>query len=213
MMKPMMPQRLSVPATLAAVLMLSSGGAVAAAASTATATAATDSSTAASTDAAADQSADGVMQRVEVKATASRYDARRDDTASKIVVGSEDLQRYGDTSVLDAFKRVPGITVDGGQVKMRGLGSGYTQILINGERAPAGFTLDSLSPDMIEKIEILRAASAEYSTQSIAGTINIILKKTVRVAQRDLKVSVADSGQSFTPSTTLLLADRDDGFA
>jgi len=151
------------------------------------------------------------MQRVEVKATASRYDARRDDTASKIVVGSEDLQRYGDTSVLDAFKRVPGITVDGGQVKMRGLGSGYTQILINGERAPAGFTLDSLSPDMIEKIEILRAASAEYSTQSIAGTINIILKKTVRVAQRDLKVSVADSGQSFTPSTTLLLAGRSEG--
>ncbi|HEV7813488.1 MAG TPA: TonB-dependent receptor [Janthinobacterium sp.] len=153
------------------------------------------------------------MQRVEIKAAASRYDARRDDTASKVVVGADELQRFGDTSVLDAFKRVPGITVDAGQVKMHGLGSGYTQILLNGERAPAGFTLDSLSPDMIEKIEILRAASAEYSTQSIAGTINIILKKTVKAAEREWKIGAADSRQSFSPSTTLLLSDRLDKFS
>lgn len=38
---------------------------------------------------------------------------------------------------------------------MRGLGAGYTQILINGERAPAGFSMDSLAPDVIERIEVL----------------------------------------------------------
>jgi outer membrane receptor for ferrienterochelin and colicin len=95
----------------------------------------------------------------------SEYDPRRDDTATKIVVTQEEIARYGDTSVVDVLKRVPGITVSspngrGGQTRMRGLGAGYTQILINGERAPGGFTIDSLSPDVIERIEVLRAASA-----------------------------------------------------
>jgi len=154
------------------------------------------------------------IQRVEVKAGAQSYDARRDDTASKIVVSNEEIRRYGDTSVLDVFKRLPGITVSGasgrsgGEIRMRGLGSGYTQILINGERAPAGFSIDQLSPDVIERIEILRAASAEFSTQSIAGTINIVLKKTVKKAQREAKLGISKSEQATSPNASLQLSDR-----
>jgi len=152
------------------------------------------------------------IQRVEVK-RASTYDARRDDTASRIVVSSEEIQRYGDTSVLDVFKRLPGITVSGasgrgGEIRMRGLGSGYTQILLNGERAPAGFSIDQLSPDVIERIEILPAASAEFSTQSIAGTVNIVLKKTVKKAQRELKLGVGKSADATNPNASLQLSDR-----
>ena len=155
------------------------------------------------------------IQRVEVKGGASAYDPRRDDTASKIVVSSEEIQRYGDTSVLDVFKRLPGITVSGasgrggGEIRMRGLGSGYTQILINGERAPAGFSIDQLSPDLIERIEILPAASAEFSTQSIAGTINIVLKKTVRKAQREAKLGFGKNADTSNPSASLQRSDRD----
>jgi outer membrane receptor for ferrienterochelin and colicins len=157
--------------------------------------------------------ADAAMQKVEVRGTADAYDPRRDDTASKIVVTREEILKYGDTSVLDVMKRVPGVTVTGspgrgGEVRMRGLGSGYTQILINGERAPAGFTLDSLSPDVIERIEVLRAASAEFSTQSVAGTINIVLKKTVRTTQRDLKIGTGQGHGFSNPALNLQLADR-----
>lgn len=166
----------------------------------------------ASTTEAAPPPAD--MQRVEVKADANGYDPRRDDTASRIVVSNEEIRRHGDTSVLDVFKRLPGITVGGGggrrggEIRMRGLGSGYTQILINGERAPAGFDIDQLSPDVIERIEILRAASAEFSTQSIAGTINIVLKRTVRTAQRELRAGYGRSGEASNPSASLQLSDR-----
>ena len=154
------------------------------------------------------------IQTVEVKASTSSYDPRRDDTASKIVVTNEEIRRYGDTSVLDVFKRLPGITVSGaagrggGEIRMRGLGSGYTQILINGERAPAGFSIDELSPDAIERIEILRAASAEFSTQSIAGTINIVLKKAIQKAQRELKLGLGKSSDASNPNTSLQLSDR-----
>jgi outer membrane receptor protein involved in Fe transport len=154
------------------------------------------------------------MQKVEIKSSAAKYDARRDDTASKTVVNSEEIQKYGDTSINDVLKRLPGITVggaagrSGGEIRMRGLGAGYTQILINGERAPAGFSIDSLAPDVIERIEVLRAASAEFSTQSIAGTINIVLKKALKSAQRELKFSQAKGSKSSTPSMSLQMSDK-----
>ena len=155
----------------------------------------------------------GEIQQVEVRAAADAYDPRRDDTAAKIVVNHDEIVKYGDTSVLDVLKRVPGVTVSGmggrgAQVQMRGLGGGYTQILLNGERAPAGFTLDSLAPDVIERIEVLRAASAEFSTQSIAGTINIVLKKTVKVGERVLKTGLSRSRESLGPNANLQLSDK-----
>jgi outer membrane receptor for ferrienterochelin and colicins len=155
------------------------------------------------------------IQKVEIKGSSAAYDPRRDDTASKIVVSDEEIRRYGDTSITDVFKRVPGVTVGGaagrggGEIRMRGLGNGYTQILLNGERAPAGFSIDTLSPDVIERIEIVRAASAEFSTQSIAGTINIVLKRAVKTAQRELKVSAAKSADQNNPSASLQMSDKD----
>jgi outer membrane receptor for ferrienterochelin and colicins len=155
----------------------------------------------------------GKVQQVEVRGAADAYDPRRDDTAAKIVVNHDEIVKYGDTSVLDVLKRVPGVTVSGSggrgsEVRMRGLGNGYTQILINGERAPAGFSIDSLAPDLIERIEVLRAASAEFSTQSIAGTINIVLKKTVKAGQRELKTGFARSSDSLGPNANLQLSDK-----
>lgn len=131
------------------------------------------------------------QQVVEIKGS---YNERREDTATKTVVTRAEILRFGDTSLLDVLKRLPAITVSDGQVRMRGLGGGYTQILLDGQKAPAGFAIESLAPDAIEKIEILRSASADMSTQAIAGTINVVTRKTVRAAQRDMKFSVGNEG-------------------
>jgi outer membrane receptor protein involved in Fe transport len=156
---------------------------------------------------------DSKTQQVEVRGSLEAYDPRRDDTASKIVVNRDEIVKYGDTNLLDVLKRVPGVTVSGNggrgsEVRMRGLGAGYTQILLNGDRTPPGFTLDSLAPDLIERIEVLRAATAEYSTQSIAGTINIVLKKTVKAGQRELKLGYAHAHDFKGPNANLQLADK-----
>jgi iron complex outermembrane receptor protein len=75
---------------------------------------------------------------------------------------------------------------------MRGLGAGYTQILINGDPAPQGFNLDQLSPSQIERIEVLRAPTADQSAQAVAGTINIILKEAPRSSQQSLRLGVSN---------------------
>lgn len=82
------------------------------------------------------------LQPVESTGVATGDDGR-DATASRMVVSRADIGRFGDSSVTDVLRRVPGVTVVGAQgraseIRMRGLGSGYTQILINGEPVPAG---------------------------------------------------------------------------
>jgi iron complex outermembrane receptor protein len=64
-------------------------------------------------------------------------------------------------------------------------------MLVNGERPPPGFSLESLSPDQVERIEVMRGPVAEHSTQAIAGTINIVLREGYR--QKDVQLRVADS--------------------
>ena len=141
------------------------------------------------------------------------YDERKDDTATKVVVNSAEIMKFGDTQLADVLKRLPGITVQGSSIRMRGLGNGYTQILIDGERAPPGFTIDQLSPTAIERIEILRAATAEFSTQSIAGTINIVLKKKVSLAQREVRAVYAQGSFYKSPSANFVVSDKDGDFS
>jgi outer membrane receptor protein involved in Fe transport len=153
------------------------------------------------------------IQQVEIKGAANAYDARRNDTATKIVVSQEEILKNGDTTVGEVLKRLPGITIGGvqgrgGDIRMRGLGSGYTQILLNGEPAPPGFSLDSISPDMIERIEIMRAATAEYSTQAIAGGINIVLKRAIVTAQREIKAGFQEEHGHYGTNVNYQLADK-----
>jgi len=153
------------------------------------------------------------LQVVEVKASANAYDPRRDDTAAKIVVNHDDFARNGDGTIGDVLKRLPGITLGGvpgrgGEIRMRGMGSGYTQILLNGDPAPPGFSLDGLAPELIERIEIMRAATADVSTQAIAGTINIVLKRAIVNAQRELKATVQSEGGRPGRNAHFTVSDR-----
>jgi outer membrane receptor for ferrienterochelin and colicins len=133
---------------------------------------------------------------------------RRQSTAAKLVFGRDELDRNGDSTVGEILKRLPGVTISGapgrgGDIRMRGLGSGYTQILINGERPPRGFSMDSLSPDQIERIEIYRAPVAEFSTQAIAGTINIVLREDFKLKQTQINFSDGIEQNRHAPNVSI----------
>jgi outer membrane receptor for ferrienterochelin and colicins len=143
--------------------------------------------------------ADDALQQVEVRGQITQQKERQDDIGMRSVIGRDEIEKYGDTSISDVLKRLPGVSVSEGkdkgvEIRLRGMGSGYTQILLNGQPMSAGFTLDMIAPDLIEKIEILRVASAGHSAQSIAGTINIILRKKTTKLTRDLTAALASTG-------------------
>ena len=113
----------------------------------------------------------------------------RDRTEATAPVLSYDLayfQRFEPLTVGDMLKRVPSVTFvsdvleyDG--VRLRGLDSGYTQILINGKRVPGAgldraFFVDRIPAEIVERIEIARSASADRSGDAVAGALNIVLR-------------------------------------
>ena len=139
-----------------------------------------------------------------VGAAVNDTEDRRQSTASKIIVGRDEIERFGDDTMGELLKRLPGVTMPGipgrgGAPRMRGLGGGYTQILIDGEPAPRGFSLDELSPEQVERIEILRAPTAETGARAIAGTINIVTRGGYSKKLNDLRVGAGFENGNTQP--------------
>ncbi|MBK6469583.1 MAG: TonB-dependent receptor [Betaproteobacteria bacterium] len=141
-------------------------------------------------------------QRVEITGGRENDTAqRRNATAAKIVIGREEIDKFGDATVGEVLRRLPGVTTPGapgrgGPPRMRGLGGGFTQLLIDGQPIPRGFSLESLTPEQVERIEILRAPTAETGARAIAGTINIITREGFRRRLNDLRIgSGVENGQ------------------
>lgn len=148
------------------------------------------------------------LERVSVTRQQTDTDLRRREPVAKQLYGRDELDKYGDTQLSDVLKRLPGINVSGGQLRMRGLGGAYTQILVNGEPAPPGFSLDNLNPAQVERLEVTKAPTADQSAQAIAGTLNIILKDAPRVVQKDLRVGVAYASEKPVINAGFTYGDR-----
>ena len=128
------------------------------------------------------------LERIEVSARPqTTTELRRQSTAAKQIYDEEEIQKFGDVSIGDAIKRLPGVTLSGGGLALRGLGS-YTRILLNGDPAPPNFDLNNLTPSQVTRIEVTRAATADQTAEAIGGTINIILKEPPRARTRDAQL-------------------------
>lgn len=116
--------------------------------------------------------------------------AFRNRTADPNPVLSYDLeyfQKFEPVSVGEMLKRVPGVTftsdvLEYDQPQFRGLPAGYTQVLINGRRAPGGeadrsFFVDRIPAELVERVEIIRAPRADQPSEGAAGTLNIVTKE------------------------------------
>lgn len=149
------------------------------------------------------------LESVEIRARRNDpTEMRRNASAAKIVIGREEIEQYGDSNVGEVIRRLPGVTQGGrpgrgGDLRMRGMGSGYTQILIDGERPPPGFSVEQLSPDVVERIELMRAPTAETGTRAIAGTINIVLREPLRRRNTDLRPAITVERGRVSPQLSV----------
>ena len=147
------------------------------------------------------------VDQVEVTGKNSATDERRNASAAKIIITREELEQFGDTNLGEAMRRLPGVTTGGrpgrpGAPQMRGLGGGLTQILIDGQRIPPGFSVQDITPDQVERIEILRAPTAETGARAIAGTINVILREPLRKTDHDIKTGVSIERGRISPNAS-----------
>ncbi|XLZ71490.1 TonB-dependent receptor [Massilia sp. SR12] len=147
---------------------------------------------------------------VEVKG-GSEGTRAQSDAAAKTVVNNAELIRFGASNVTEALKHVPGLLVVKGRIQLQGMTSAYTQVLIDGE-PPRGVNFNDLPISIIERVEIYRQGNAQFSSQAIGGTINIVLKKVLSTAQQQVKAGVYNE---YKPVSTIewLASDKRDNLS
>ena len=104
------------------------------------------------------------------------------------VLNSEMLASVQACNLSEGLKFQPGLRVETDcqtcnytQLRMNGLGGGYSQILINGRPIFSPLTglygMEQIPANMIERIEVVRGGgSALYGSSAIGGTVNVITK-------------------------------------
>lgn len=148
-----------------------------------------------------DGSADARMLDTVVVQAEIAYRDRTDDIAPVLSYDLEYFQRFEPSTVGDMLKRVPGVGFVGSDImeydgaQLRGLGGGYTQVLINGKKVPGAgddrsFYVDRIPAEMVNHIEIKRSASANRSGDAMAGAINIVLRDAYEFTGSYIRVGV-----------------------
>lgn len=138
---------------------------------------------------------DESIERIVV--TASGFEQKLVDAPASIsVITAEELRTRPYTTLLDAVRDLEGVDIGEtrdktgqGTISMRGMGSDYTLILVDGKRQNnhgdiypnnfGGNQFGHMPPlDTIERIEVIRGpASTLYGADALGGVINIITKK------------------------------------
>ena len=175
-------------------------------------------------------------QRVEITGSS----VRRIDAESALpvqVLTKEDIARTGATSVTDLIRKLP--TVQGGigesgsvggssfgfsSISIHNIGDTRTLVLLNGHRLAqfggqtltgfaAGFDLNSLPVEAIERVEILTdGASAIYGADAIAGVVNFITRRNTTDGNVNIGYSAPSGGAKetrFSISKGFGSADKD----
>jgi vitamin B12 transporter len=128
-----------------------------------------------------------------VVVTAAAFPAQEGEISANItIITSEEIERQQAVTVSEILTQVPGLHVDesgarGGlsSVYIRGGDPNFTSIMIDGipindpTNARGGSVdLSSLTPEHIERIEIVRGpASSLYGSDPMAGIINIVMRR------------------------------------
>ncbi|GEM_PF-135258 len=100
------------------------------------------------------------------------------------VVSSEDTGQFADQNVAESLQRLPGVTVnrsegEGRSVSVRGLPSQFTAVTIDGVRLgtsnvdTASVSLDSVSNEQLQQIEITKSVLPSQDADTIGGAINL----------------------------------------
>jgi outer membrane receptor for ferrienterochelin and colicins len=126
----------------------------------------------------------GQAETVVVRARRT-LDDRFSSTASTVTVNRQDIEAMGANTIADILRQLPGVQItsngNGGlEIRMRGMGAEGTRILVDGaavssSRQNVQLPLDELPADMIERIEVVRAPTAEFEGAA-GGTINVVMR-------------------------------------
>lgn len=165
---------------------------------------------------------DTVIEQVVV--TATGFEQKITDAPASIsVISRAELETRPYMTLLDAVRDLEGVDIGEtrdktgqGTISLRGMGSDYTLILINGRRQNnhgdiypnsfGGNQFNHIPPlDSIERIEVIRGpASTLYGADAMGGVINIITKRSLDRWRGSITVArTFESNDEYGDDTTV----------
>lgn len=157
--------------------------------------------------------------------------AQTELTSAVSVLPKEEIEALRKRTVVGLLQTLPGVLVEtqGGPgglsaVSIRGGESNFTLVLLDGvpindptNSRGGSFDFSNLSPDLVERIEVIRGAqSAVYGSDALAGVINIITRRAPAGHQQSVQVQVGEDSfhdVGFSAAGTHKLAQDDSGSA
>jgi iron complex outermembrane receptor protein len=172
-----------------------------------------------------DEEAESVTLLPAIDVTAG-FDAmveQRYASGARIVIDQAEIAALGGLSVAEVLRRLPGLERAGAGVGgaaaagARGMARDAVVILVNGERPSASgrhaLTLVGRLPaGELERIEILRGASAEYGSDA-AVVVNLVVKAPPRIVTKTLRAVAGVRGDALNTHLTAGVGGAQGGFS
>ncbi len=181
--------------------------------------------TAATAQTAAPQTDDTVEAVVVTGFRASLQSAmnlKRNESGVVDAIKAEDIAQFPDLNLAESLQRIPGVSIsringEGRQITVRGLGSEYTRVRINGMEAISttggtansggtnrgrGFDFNVFASDLFNSIAVRKTASADVEEGSLGATVDLTTARPFDTRKPQLVMAVGGSYNDLSGKTT-----------
>ncbi|HEX8470317.1 MAG TPA: TonB-dependent receptor, partial [Brevundimonas sp.] len=159
---------------------------------------------------------------------ASAVSAKRRESGIVDVIKAEDIADFPDLNLAESLQRIPGVTItrangEGRQISVRGLGSEYTRVRVNGMEAIAttggtansggtnrsrGFDFNMFASELFNSLTVRKSASADVEEGSLGATVDLQTARPFDYREPTLVLGVQgsynDLARDVQPRVTLL---------
>ncbi len=165
---------------------------------------------------------------------ASAISVKRQETAVVDSIKAEDIADFPDLNLAEAIQRIPGVSIDrdageGRSITVRGLGSDFTRIRVNGIQALATtggtdssgganrtrqFDFNIFASELFNSITVRKTQSAEVEEGSLGATVDLRTSRPFDFKDRVLTLAgqygYNDLASEYNPRGAFLWSDQTD---
>lgn len=162
----------------------------------------------------------------------SALNLKRNSNVMVDAINAEDIADFPDANLAESLQRLPGVSVDrengeGRTITVRGLGSDFTRVRLNGLEALStagpsiagdaanrsrGFDFNTFASELFNSLKVQKTASAETDEGSLGATVDLETGRPLSFKGRRLALSLQnayyENGGTNSPRFAGLVSDR-----
>lgn len=153
---------------------------------------------------------------------ASAINLKRSESGVVDAIKAEDIAQFPDLNLAESLQRIPGVSIsringEGRQITVRGLGSEYTRVRINGMEAISttggtansggtnrgrGFDFNVFASDLFNSLAVRKTASADVEEGSLGATVDLTTARPFDSGKPQFVLSAGASYNDLSQKTT-----------